>query len=323
MMNTFKLCFQIKLAPLHKGFDSRWQPLKAGPLNGLPLRNIMAVLEIMLDNGAAAGAGEGRQQVARASCVCKAWLCAALTVLKSRGIANRKPEPVQLEVTPEVKQEAEEEGEEAVKEEEEADTGVEEAGHVPGLKREEQPAGVAGGAGGAEDEGRDDGAGSMEECEERGGGGSGGGVGGGGGGGGGPAAEEGRDGGGGGGGAAAVVRRGQRCGECHTCLHPLLKKKCLNNHADAGASENDGGGGSVKEGVEGGGGGISGGGGSGSQCVDADEEAVARKGPKQRDYAKEKERRAWNKLNAKKVWTHGQCSPRHQMHFDPRLLTHG
>jgi hypothetical protein len=74
--------------------DQRWQPVKPGPLNALPLRNVMAALEVMIDHSDSLE--EGRREVARATCVCKAWLCAGLTVLKSRGAEVEKWQPAGL-----------------------------------------------------------------------------------------------------------------------------------------------------------------------------------------------------------------------------------
>ena len=72
--------------------DDRWQPARPGPLDALPIRNIMAALEALLDRCWPESPEEGRRAVARAGTVCKAWLCAAQTVVKTRGMEKWRPE---------------------------------------------------------------------------------------------------------------------------------------------------------------------------------------------------------------------------------------
>ena len=97
--------------------DFRWQPKRPGPFAQLPLRQIMRVLEIVLDarfesqsrggdaapsadvEGAdvsnqkhASTSEEGRRELARAACVSKAFHCAASTVALTRGVADWRPE---------------------------------------------------------------------------------------------------------------------------------------------------------------------------------------------------------------------------------------
>ena len=71
--------------------DTRWQPRRPGPFDNLPLRHVMAALEIVMDTEGGTPAS-GRQAIARASTVCKAWMCAAQTVVKSRGVEKWCPE---------------------------------------------------------------------------------------------------------------------------------------------------------------------------------------------------------------------------------------
>ena len=86
--------------------DDRWQPARPGPLDALPIRNIMAALEALLDRCWPESPEEGRRAVARAGTVCKAWLCAAQTVVKTRGMEKWRPEKTpELEPEPEVKTE--------------------------------------------------------------------------------------------------------------------------------------------------------------------------------------------------------------------------
>ena len=72
--------------------DDRWQPARPGPLDALPIRNIMAALEALLDRCWPESPEEGRRAVARAGAVCKAWLCAAQTVVQTRGMEKWRPE---------------------------------------------------------------------------------------------------------------------------------------------------------------------------------------------------------------------------------------
>ena len=111
-----------------KPVDDRWQPARPGPLDALPLRNVMAALEALLDRCWPESPEEGRRAVARAGAVCKAWLCAAQTVVKTRGMEKWRPEK---SPEPEVKTEetdarAEDDGDAA-------------AMDVDAIKTEEQP----------------------------------------------------------------------------------------------------------------------------------------------------------------------------------------